>query len=300
MLDYVSLNLPFRCNYRCTKCASLERNIKREAGSSLGLDEIKAIHAEARNRGTRVLAFMGEGEPLVEPLLPAIVSHASSIGLLPLVFTNGSRLNGQISGMLSASAASLIVNIDSLDEGKYGKLSGGGSLETVLDNLKQAKELFAPHLENQCEYVRIAINMVVSKSNINEIPDLFSYCDQNGFMFSSNLPIHIGKAGGQPEFLLGPSEIEIVKRFSQPFGTDSNGQCAFLRNGITYSMVDGMLLPCPYALETEGRYGILDKKDLFGSQRSVLDGIRMFEDRFGRGRCLLRHKDYGTFSKPDS
>lgn len=295
-VQYISLNLPFRCNYRCTKCASSQRQFRRaHENPLLELGEIKKINESAVKCGAKVLAFMGEGEPLLEPRLPEIISDAASIGLMPLVFTNCSMLEGELAKILSGTGASLVVNIDSMDKGKYEELTGGGSLETVLDNLRKAKELFVGAAGSGLNLARIAVNMVVSRKNIGEIEAVASYCEENGFVFSSNLPIHIGSANKHSEFFLAPDEIEKVRKFSRPFGTDSYGKCRFLKNGITYAM-SSELLPCPYALEVEGRYGKINKENILESQEKVLKDVEMFEREFGNQRCLLRHENYNAFA----
>ncbi len=137
--------------------------------------------------------------------------------------------------------------------------------------------------------------MVVSRKNIGEIEDIASYCEQNDFVFSSNLPIHIGSANKHSEFFLTPDEMEKVRKFTRPFGTDSQGKCNFLRKGITYAM-SGELLPCPYALEAQGRYGKINRENILESKEKVLKDVEIFEREFGKMRCLLRHENYNAFA----
>ncbi len=293
----------FRCNYRCRKCASMRHRKQFERAhrqAPIALDDMKGIHERAAIAGARVLSFMGEGETLMNPHLVALANHAKSIGLIPLLYTNGSLLKDKLAEELAGAGASLIVSIDSFNPELYAKLAGTGpgALEAVLENLENARKIFSGTVEGAIEVVRIGVNMVVSRPNARELRHAARYCEENRFVFCANTPIHAGNATkNRGDYVLTRREIRMQQKFSRPYGTDSAGKCMFLRNGVTYSLQTGRIFACPYTFDADGDYGRMsDYADLSVIQRKVLADVVAFEDLFGAARCIIRHPAYGAFA----
>jgi MoaA/NifB/PqqE/SkfB family radical SAM enzyme len=291
--EYLMLNLPFACNYKCTKCC----NAGRETGSAasfLSLQEIFNLIADARDMGARVLVIAGEGEPLLDANFPEIVRKADELGLIPYVFTNGSRLENDIISFLKKHNASLVINLDSIASEKYGALSGGsGNLEKVLSNLEIVRKEFSGSISkiNGNPLHRIAINTVVSESNFSELEKINAFCG-NDFVWVCNLPIKIGKAS---------SAIQFSKDFSArippsiPLGTTSGKKwCAYLRNGISVG-ANGEILACAYSLETANCFGNIRDNPLMQFAGKANSAIDKFYLKEGHSRCVLRHGKYSEF-----
>ncbi|MBU0471631.1 MAG: hypothetical protein KKF65_03335, partial [Nanoarchaeota archaeon] len=59
-LEYLMLNLPYNCNYKCSKCCNDSRG--NSTKKPLSSDEIHELIIETKRLGTRVLVIAGEGE----------------------------------------------------------------------------------------------------------------------------------------------------------------------------------------------------------------------------------------------
>ena len=169
-LEYLMLNLPHTCNYRCLKCCNYDRG--ESAEKPLSYDEIKELTAEAKDLEMRVLVFAGEGEPLLDDNFYNIVSHANEKELIPYIFTNGSMLDIKTTQFLKNNGASLVVNIDSLKKELYEDLTGvEGSFERIFKNIQEIRGQFKDsHSQiNSYELRRVAINTVISRKNQGEL-----------------------------------------------------------------------------------------------------------------------------------
>jgi MoaA/NifB/PqqE/SkfB family radical SAM enzyme len=269
---------------------------------------------EAKDLGMRVLVIAGEGEPLLDVRLPEVVRKADETGLIPYIFTNGSRLDKDFSQFLKNHNASLVINVDSLRKKTYEELAGtDGSFDDVIENLKVVRDAFV-ETYSQIEHYglrRIAINAVVSKRNMLEIFTRKQLCGEedaiiqpfqdfcgDDFVLVYNLPITIGRASADRNFDLSDADKELVHRLLEdlvPLGTRSDGiWCAYMRNGISVGAT-GEILTCAYSLESAGLLGNVREGGLkghLGVANSVTDN---FYGRNGHSRCILRHPCYGKF-----
>ena len=74
------------------------------ASSSLSPDELSTNEAfrvldEIKAAGTRLIIFDG-GEPTLRPDLLQLVSHATKVGLVPILGTNGTTMTTEMAGEL--------------------------------------------------------------------------------------------------------------------------------------------------------------------------------------------------------
>ena len=74
-----------RCNLRCAHCYSASGP---EEDGALSPDLLRTALSDARAEGYNVLGVSG-GEPLMYPHLVAVLRHASSLGMITTVTTNG-------------------------------------------------------------------------------------------------------------------------------------------------------------------------------------------------------------------
>jgi len=317
-LVYLMLNLPFLCNYECLKCCNLldlpRANALSGKNVRLERDRTTQVIQCASEAGVKVLVVAGEGEPLVHPDFIWLLESTVEAGLLPYVFTNGSRSTPENVELLLNKRASVIISLDSLDSAKYRRLTGGeggGDLKALLEKIASCRSRFRP-LIKRCEGIRIgslAINMVVNRLNCDEVPQIKEFCGDD-IVFVANEPTRIGLAeknwrqlyGEQPESPLVGEAIAKVAATQRPLGTTSNGAwCAYMRNGLSVSS-DGRWITCAYSLETAGGYSPLDAdkltvNDLVVANKVVMASVEDFYRANGHHRCILRHPNYRKFVK---
>ena len=289
-LEYLMLNLPYRCNYKCSKCCNASR--EESPKSPLSLEEISELITEAKDLGMRVLVIAGEGEPFLDENIQSIISRANTNGLIPYIFTNGSKLNADTTQFIKENGASLVINIDSLNARVYEELTGiKGSFERLYGNIVGVREQFKDTHSQIGQYGlrRIAINTVVSQRNKGELSEIKDFCGED-FVFVCNTPMDIGRAQGNPTF---SGQFDTPKTI--PLGTTSNGLwCAYMRNGISVG-ANGEILTCAYSLESAGRLGNVRERNLKDFGRRSNKSVDAFYIEQGHSRCILRHPDYRKF-----
>ncbi len=292
-LEYLMLNLPYTCNYRCQKCCNFARDAESAeedaSHKALSIDEIKKLTDDAKEVGIRVLVIAGEGEPFLDPNIFEIIRHAHEKGLIPYIFTNGSKLDHDTSLFLRDKNASLIINIDSLDERLYEEQNGVKvSFQTTYANVQGIRELFKDAYSHTADHElrRVALNTVVSCNNLHECEKIREFCGDD-FAFVCNSPMNLGRAAGDTQFLGVVPNVDTI-----PLGTPSdNHWCAYMRNGISVG-VDGSVLVCAYFLESRGHLGNIhdDRLSTFvGKANAAVDA---FYEKSGHSRCILRHPNY--------
>jgi organic radical activating enzyme len=301
---YLMLNLPFVCNYRCLKCCNQDLSIQStNPRKSLTLAEIREIFEEARENGYRVLVLAGEGEPLLDRRLRAIVQAANNNDLVPYIFTNGSLLNQDNVDFLASERASLIISLDSLDPLLYKRLYGGkADLSKVMASIAYCRERYRELIEQigSRVLVSLAINSVINRLNATEVKTIERFCG-NDIVYVCNRPTCIGLAEANWSKLYGnePSDALDIERVlaslsetNGPLGTASDGVwCAYMKQGVSIGH-EGSFLVCAYGIETAWFYGEYRRGSLKVAPRAVMRSLTDFYEQAGHSRCVLRHPAY--------
>jgi len=288
--DYLMLNLPYICNYRCEKCCNYRE--ESVSGEALTLGEINKLIDDGKDLGMRVLVIAGEGEPFLDNRIMAIIQHANAAELIPYIFTNGSKLDKDTAQFLKENKASLVINVDSLNEGMYDRLTGvKNGFRVAYENIQGIRGQFKDTYTQIGVYGlrRIAINTVVSVLNQGELAQIKDFC-QEDFAFVCNTPMKVGKAAGNSIFSEAVSIVDTI-----PLGTTSDGLwCAYMRNGISVG-AKGEILTCGYSLDSEGFLGNVRNGGLKRYRSIANSAVDDFYNRHGHCRCILRHPRYDQF-----
>lgn len=108
--------LTYRCNLACGHCFMGDY---RPEGEELSTAELKAFLDFLAGWGP-FAAFFSGGEPLLRPDLAELVDHASSLGLLVSVETNGLLLGpAKVSELRKAGIHNIRVSVDGADEAAH-------------------------------------------------------------------------------------------------------------------------------------------------------------------------------------
>ncbi len=293
VIDYIMLNLPFVCNYRCLKCCNRLRMYKK---GYLKLSEIKKYILKCKKFGARVLVIAGEGEPMLDNNFREIVNFANKNKLIPYIFTNGSVLNKNLASFLAQNNATLIINIDSFENNKYDEyVNKKGAFKNLMKNIKIVRKIYRHKIysSNNYKITSLAINLVLNNENRSQIKRIKKFC-KNDILFVVNKPINIGSAHKLWKKYDKTEKLIIDKDVSYPLGTLAEGeQCAYMRNGVSVSS-DGRILTCAYALETQNLYGDIND-DIKLMREKVLKSVDDFYLKYGLSRCFLRHPQYKKF-----
>ncbi len=172
-ISYLRLSVTDRCDFRCRYCMSERMQFlpKREI---LTLEELAELADAFIARGIRRIRLTG-GEPLVRKGIDTLVRSIGrriGDGLDELTLTtNGSQLRQHAPALADAGVRRINVSLDSLDGDRFGFITRGGELATVLDGIAAAREAG----------LAVKINMVALKDlNEGEIEPMLRWCAGEG------------------------------------------------------------------------------------------------------------------------
>ena len=173
-ISYLRVSVTDRCDFRCTYCMAENMTFlpKKEL---LTLEELDRMCSAFIGLGVRKLRITG-GEPLVRrgimSFFEAMSRHLESGALHELTLTtNGSQLARFAERLAAAGVRRVNVSLDTLDAGKFARVTRWGRLAQVLEGIAAA----------QAAGLRVKINAVALRGfNEDELFDLTEWCAARG------------------------------------------------------------------------------------------------------------------------
>ncbi len=173
-VSYLRVSVTDRCDLRCVYCMAEHMTFLPKA-EVLTLEELDRIASAFVGLGVRKLRLTG-GEPLVRKgmmdLIGSLSQHLRSGALDELTLTtNGTRL-AQFAGDLARHGVRRVnVSMDTLDPGRFRRLTRGGDLGKVIGGIEAA----------QAAGLAVKINAVALKDdNAAELPELIAWAHRRG------------------------------------------------------------------------------------------------------------------------
>ncbi|MGZ8216790.1 GTP 3',8-cyclase MoaA [Methylomagnum sp.] len=166
-VNYVRLSITDRCDFRCVYCMSEDMEFLPRA-QILTLEEIFATARAFVELGVDKIRVTG-GEPLVRRGAVDLLRQIGGLqGLRELVLTtNGSQLEKTAAELKAAGVKRINISLDSLDAGRFRRMTRIGDLGQVLRGIDAALA---------AGFERIKLNAVVLKNrNHDEVADLVAY-----------------------------------------------------------------------------------------------------------------------------
>lgn len=163
-------NISGRCNSRCPMC-----NFWRSPQGELTLPEMKRLFLKLKDGGLRYINLQG-GEPLLRKDILEIVEFLITAGLKPTLITNGTLLKEKLILKLVSLPTDVIVSLDTLSKAKYRKIRGIDAFDKVKKNLQLISSLKRKGFWK--------INMIILRTNQDEILNLYEFSQKLGFGFS--------------------------------------------------------------------------------------------------------------------
>lgn len=232
LIDYLRVSVTDRCNYRCTYCMPEDGVDHVDRADILSFEEIARIVAAFVRLGVRRVRLTG-GEPTARRDL---VQLAAMLGALPglddlALSTNGHLLADLAGPLRAAGVTRLNVSVDTLDAGRFARITRRGDLARVLAGLEAARGL---------GFKSIKVNAVAVKGfNDGELGALCAYAWERDFLprFIEQMPM----AGGGlfvPGELLPAVEIRALieaavgsRLVPDPTAAPGAGPARYLRVG---------------------------------------------------------------------
>lgn len=293
---YLMFTLPFKCNYRCPKCFNLVNNVPITSGIPITLQDILHKIEEAREFGGKVVVVAGEGEPTLDPNIKEVISKIDRLGMISIVYSNGSTLTREVASFYYSHNTSLVISIDSLSDEIYDQLTGTKNmLQKVLRNIEITRKIYADTIDekDRLRTVRIAINATVTSRNRHEIKSIKEFCGDDIYFVCNPLAKH-GNAVDNWDKLMEDgdysSHAELIKELSEsggPLTLDKAGLCGYSINGIGISP-QGDYMTCAYTSMTNGLLGNIRDTSLSEAYHRKYSFEKEHYQKHGNAPCLVR------------
>lgn len=227
-LQGLRISVTDRCNFRCNYCMPEDvfgtdyRFLARD--ELLTFEEITRLASLLVERGVRRIRITG-GEPLVRRNLDRLVGMLAALpGLQDLsLTTNGSLLPGQAAALAAAGLRRVTVSLDSLDEGVFRSMNGGGAgVADVLRGIEAA---------GSAGLLPVKVNAVVRRDvNDHTVVDLVRHFRGTGTIVRFIEYMDVGNSNGWSLEEVVPA-AEILARISavfplEPLEPDHTGEVA--------------------------------------------------------------------------
>ena len=168
----VALNLTRRCNLACAHCY-LDAGARRRGGADeLSTAEVTAILDQIAALSEETLVVLTGGEPLLRKDIYEIARHASGLGLMAVLGSNGTLLNEERATALQAAGVQAVgISLDSLDPGYHDDFRGrGGSWAETMAGIDICRRAG----------LMVQIHFSVTDDNAPELDDMIAFARSAG------------------------------------------------------------------------------------------------------------------------
>ncbi|MFA4988200.1 MAG: radical SAM protein [Candidatus Omnitrophota bacterium] len=174
--DLVQINFTFDCNLRCKMCSMHDQlDFLKKQGKRVEIDSqaMRKIIKETRDLGTRTVLFIG-GEPLLKNDLFELITFTKSLGLSPIIVTNGVMLDKDNIGKCFESGLEwLSISIDAASEATFAKVRGEKVFGRITENLRLLNSMKD---EKRIEFPKVVSVCTIMDDNIEELMDVVELC----------------------------------------------------------------------------------------------------------------------------
>ncbi len=168
----VALNLTRRCNLTCAHCY-LDAGVRRDgAPDELKTEEVTGLLDEIAALSDETMVVLTGGEPLLRPDILDLARHATGLGLMVVVGTNGMLLSeARVDGLQQAGVQAVGISLDSLNPAYHDSFRGRtGAWERTMDGIdacRRAGLMFQLHFS-------------VTDDNAGELDAMISFAREAG------------------------------------------------------------------------------------------------------------------------
>ncbi|MBI4308625.1 MAG: radical SAM protein [Chloroflexi bacterium] len=161
-------NITRRCNLHCAHCYANAAD--RSFPGELTTAEARTVIDDLATYGVPVLLFSG-GEPLLRNDLPDLVRHASTLGITPVLSTNGTLLTAALARQLADAGLSYAgVSLDGL-EGAHDKFRGSkGAFRASVAALDHAR----------AAGLRVGVRFTLTRLNYDQLEAILRLAEEKG------------------------------------------------------------------------------------------------------------------------
>jgi len=245
------------CNLKCVECPSGSDVMTRKRGY-MNINLFKKIIDEVYEK-TFYLTLHFQGEPYLHPDFFEMLKYASDKKVYVAISTNGHFLSPENSEKtINSGLKKIIISIDGTTQDTYSAYRSGGSLENVIEGIKNIVSA-----KKQCKKrkPKIILQFIVLKSNQHQIDEMKELAKSLGV---DKLEF---KTAQIYNFKNGNSLIPSVDKYSRYFKKDEK---YFIKNKLKNKCLrifknpvvtwDGWVVPCCFDKNAEFKFGNLNEK----------------------------------------
>jgi cyclic pyranopterin phosphate synthase len=218
-VTYLRISVTDRCDFRCVYCMEPDQRFA-PRDRVLSLEEIAQVARAFVGLGVRKVRLTG-GEPLVRRNVLWLMNEIAALpGLDELVITtNGSQLEAKAPGIRAAGVKRINISLDSLQSGRFRRITRNGNLHQVLRGIDAAIK---------AGFERIKLNAVILKHrNHDEVLDLVQFAVDKGINISFIEEMPVGRVGDhdRAEAFYSSDHIrtDLLSRFELVPTTETTG-----------------------------------------------------------------------------
>ncbi|MBI1911166.1 MAG: radical SAM protein [Deltaproteobacteria bacterium] len=210
---YVQFAVSKRCDLKCRMCQAVE---SRKDERELTITEIEKLADILCELDIGVLVLTG-GEPLLRKDLPEVIEAFTKRKIPVRLQTNATlATDRRVEALVNAGLKEVTISLDTLDPVKQDNINNSeGSWLRIIRGLS----VFSKHLPLKGNIS--GINIVVSKYNLKEIPNLIKFTTAIGF-YASLIPVHLSGNGSDAKPARGADSEFIVRTDSPDFAFTSD------------------------------------------------------------------------------
>ncbi|TWH48271.1 putative heme d1 biosynthesis radical SAM protein NirJ2 [Sporomusa sp. KB1] len=156
----ISWNTTQQCNINCVHCY---RDAGAKRTDELSTAEGKKLLSEIAKAGFKIMILSG-GEPMLRSDIYELITHAVSVGLRPVLGTNGILFTGDVPAKLKAAGLMCAgISVDSCDAERHDTFRGvKGAWQQTMAGIKACREAGLP----------FQIHTTVTNWNEQEVTDI--------------------------------------------------------------------------------------------------------------------------------
>lgn len=199
----VALNLTERCNLGCEHCYLDAKVMKEGAVDELNTAEIKDVITSIAEVGPEAMVVLTGGEPLLRRDIEEIAAHASGLGLMVVVGSNGILLTPErIRTLQAAGVAGIGLSVDSLDPARHDAFRGRkGAWAKTMASIDACTEAGLP----------FQIHFSATDETADEIDDMVAFARDAGALVL-NVFFMVCTGRGEKYSDISPEKYENVLR----------------------------------------------------------------------------------------
>lgn len=193
----IELELSNVCNYMCDACSpwcstkwveklglgddpTFKTKFEDDDWNSAFINDLRSFvhHVDRIN-------FTG-GEPFAQRIVYEVldmIEEEQANDVILHFTTNGSVMNGAVKKIAKRKNTHFTISLDSINPETYPTIRINGVFENVMNNIN--------YLLDNCPG-NIGASFVITKKNVMELPDIVSWCNQRGILFSYHILANMG------------------------------------------------------------------------------------------------------------